>query len=153
MERQKGAAMTLQIHNWQKEIEKMARDPNVSIRYRNLSEVNGYGFYVSIIPPGEAITGHYHPKEPEKYHIVKGQGIMLSLPAEELKAGTQPVQQPVKEGMSIDIPGRVVHRLVNNGKGPLIFFFECSLTHMDKENPARTIVQDFGGPLQNLIGS
>ena len=145
--------MSLPIQNWQAQIENMTNDPNVSIRYVKISEVDGYGFFVSIIPPGEANTGHYHPEFSEKYHISQGQGILLSLPANQLQTGTQPVRQHVRAGMSIDIPAPIIHRLVNNGQEPLIFFFECPMSHMAAENPVRTIVEDFGGPLKDLVTS
>lgn len=137
--------MPLHIHDWETEIAGLAHDAAVKIRYVQLSEVTGYGWYVSIIPVGEANTGHYHPAEAEKYHIVKGKGTMLSLSADQVEAGSPPTEQAVREGMTIHIPARVVHRLANEGNEPLVFFFECPLSHMDKDNPVRTVVKDFGG--------
>ena len=52
--------MSLTIKNWKKQVEEMPSDAAVCITYIQLSEFNGYGLYVSIIPPGEANTGHYH---------------------------------------------------------------------------------------------
>ncbi len=137
--------MALEIQNWEKQLAKKTSDPDVKIRYIQLSAVHEYGLFVSSIPPGEANTGHFHPQAAEKYHIAKGRGSMLSLPATDLESKVSPVRQEVREGMSIHIPGLVVHRLVNDGPEDLVFFFECPLSHMDVEDPVRTIVEDFGG--------
>ena len=137
--------MSLSIQNWKKQIEEMPCDAAVSITYLQLSEFNGYGLYVSIIPPGEANTGHYHTREPEKYHIVKGRGVLLSQPVCMMEAGMPVFRQDVQEGMTADIPGMVIHRLHNNGTEPLVFLFECPMAHMDKDMPVRTVVPCFGG--------
>lgn len=137
--------MSLTIKNWKKQVEEMPSDAAVCITYIQLSEFNGYGLYVSIIPPGEANTGHYHPREPEKYHIVKGRGVLMSQPVCMLENSAPVFKQDVQEGMTADIPGMVVHRLYNNSKEPLVFLFECPVAHMDKENPIRTAVPGFGG--------
>ncbi len=70
---------------------------------------------------------------------------MLSIPASQLEPRISPLRQEVREGMSIHIPGQVVHRLLNDGPEDLVFLFECPLSHMDAEHPLRTIVEDFGG--------
>lgn len=144
--------MTLQTHNWKEQLSEMKSDANVSIRYVNLSEIDGYGFFVSIIPAGEGTTGHYHPDAEEKYHVVGGEGTLLSLQVDQLNGGGTIVRQVVEEGMSVVIPALVVHRLVNTGKEPLAFFFECPMAHMYEEKPHRTAVSDFGGTLADIVG-
>ena len=145
-----GGFTALAEQNWKREIEERSSDLLRAIRYTQLSAVDGYGFYVSIVPPGGANTGHWHPQEPEKYHIAKGHGLMLSQPVEQI-GKTSPSRQPVEEGMSVHIPGRVVHRIVNTGKEPLIFFFECIVAHMRTDNPETTIIKDFGGTVEQIL--
>ena len=136
--------MAVKIHNWQEEITGKASDPNVSIRYVGLSTHAGRGLYSSIIPPGGSNTGHWHPEKDEYYHIAKGSGTIVTQFADQLDSGTAPDRQKVAEGMSFHLPARLVHRLFNDGKEPLTFFFECPLEHMAEKDPVRTIVKNFG---------
>ena len=136
--------MGVKIHNWKKQITEQASNPEVNISYVGLSTHAGRGLYSSIIPPGGSNTGHWHPDKDEYYHIVKGSGIIVTQMENLLSNGTSPDRQEVSEGMSFNLPARLVHRIFNTGAEPLTFFFECPLEHMDVKNPVRTMVKDFG---------
>jgi mannose-6-phosphate isomerase-like protein (cupin superfamily) len=96
--------------------------------------------FVSVIEAGGSVTGHYHEHSSEDYHIVDGEGIIATLPAEELGSLASPEKVKIKAGMSFSVSARCVHRLFNNSSKPLTFLFHCPLNHLSTD---RIIVPNF----------
>lgn len=122
--------MTIRVVDWDKEILHSSKDSSVGINIATLLESNNMGTYISIIPPGESVTPHYHKEGGEEYHVIDGEGMIRLLPVETGKKKFQLVCKQVKSRNSFIIPPNVIHQLINNGDRPLTFIFMCPKSHL-----------------------
>ena len=72
---------------------------------------------------GQSTTPHYHPIAEEIYFITQGEGVM--------RIETEMMR--VRVGDAIAIPNGLIHQIINDGEGKLVFLCQCApaYTHED----------------------
>lgn len=130
--------VTMEIINWIDRVQAVKKDEKVGIRIATLFESDGRGTFVTILPPGAAVSPHYHEDGCEEYHIISGSGQI------NLKEAGNPeavvINKQVDAGNSFVIPPMVIHQLVNIGTDDLTLIFSCPLTHLKND---RFVVERF----------
>lgn len=118
----------MDIINWVERVQLAKTDENVGIRIAPLVESEGRGTYVTILPPGAAVTPHYHAEGSEEYHIISGRGQIKLKSAKNIN-GMVTVKD-VAASSSFVIPSMTIHQLVNTGPDELTLIFSCPLSHL-----------------------
>jgi len=88
---------------------------NAPVRNQSLAEAT--------LPPGGATEGHRHPSTEEFYYVLSGRG---SITVED-------ETQELATSEGVLIPPGSYHRLVNTGRGPLVFLCCCSPPYSDDD--------------------
>ena len=120
--------MKIDILDWNKAISSVKMDQSVGIQIAPLTETEGKGTYVTVIPPGAFVNPHYHSAGDEEYHIIQGKGLIRLLPVGANE--DEWVSKEVSARHSFIISANVIHQLINTGDEPLTLLFSCPLTHL-----------------------
>ena len=132
--------MAVRIVDWEKEITCGTTDAIVGIKIATLLESNNEGTYITVIPPGESVTPHYHQYGDENYHIISGEGVVRLQSVDTINKDFELVCKQVKTKNSFTIPPNVIHQLVNTSHEPLTLIFTCPLSHLKHD---RIVVSSF----------
>jgi len=82
---------------------------------RTTSDVTQCSLAEELLPPGHAVTPHYHATTEEIYYILEGTGLM----------GVGPETSQVGPGDAIFIPRGSIHTLRNTGDAPMRIVLVC----------------------------
>lgn len=104
------------------EIRELLAHRNSCIQKQSLAEAR--------LPPGGAITPHYHPRTEEIYYILSGEGSMR----------IEHETQRVRPGDAIAIPPGKKHQITNTGGQTLVFLCCCAPAY---EHEDTVLVEDF----------
>lgn len=133
--------MAIKIVDWENEISHGKTDAAVGIKIAALLESNKQGTYITIIPPNESVTPHYHQHGDETYHIISGEGVIRLQPIDTANKDFGLVCKKVKSKNSFLIPPNVIHQLINTGKEPLTLIFSCPLSHLKDDRSVVPITE------------
>lgn len=118
------------IIDWGKALHHANNDLSVGIQIATLTESEGKGTFITVIPPGSSVNAHYHTVGDEEYHIISGKGVIRLRPVDSTDEW---ICKNVVAQNSFTIPANVIHQLVNNGEEPLTLLFSCPFSHLNDD--------------------
>lgn len=101
--------------------------------YTVLGNDDGYQVKEIVVHPGKRLSYQRHAHRSEHWYVVRGSGL-VTLDGEQRGIGV---------GAAVDVPIGQLHRIENNGTGPLVFV-EVQVGSYLGEDDIERVEDDFG---------